>query len=276
MSKKPLKTPRKKFLSLLLLALFSGLLFFSSIKLVVWKIDSDKTNSEITKIQESTPVEETEDDDSTLVVAPEEAPEPENVYWKYLKTPLLSVDLTSLKQENPDTVGWLRVEGTNINYPFVQAQNNKFYLSNSFSRTKNSAGWVFLDYRNAKDFSDQNSIIYAHGRTDQTMFGSLKNLLSSSWLNNPENYLIHIVTDSSSNIYQIFSVYVIPTTSDYLKTSFKTEENFKTFAEMLKNRSSFDFKTSVSGTDKILTLSTCYNDAEKVVVHAKLIKYKTN
>ncbi len=271
---KPKKVARKKLISLAFALFFLGLLVFSSIKIIIWKLDSDKTNAEITKIQESTPVEEASDDAATEIITSEETPEPENIYWKYLKTPLLSVDLTSLKQENPDTVGWLRVEGTNINYPFVQASDNKFYLSNSFSRTQNSAGWVFLDYRNAPDFSDQNSIIYAHGRTDQTMFGSLKNLLSSSWLNNPENYLIRLITDSTSNVYQIFSVYVIPTTSDYLKTSFATQENFKTFAEMLKNRSAFDFQTSVSESDKILTLSTCYNESEKVVVHAKLIKYK--
>lgn len=273
MSQKPKKLSRKKLISLIFTIFFSALLLFSSLKLLLWKLDSEKTNSEISHLQDSTEISESEDDENTESVLPEEIPAPEDIYWKYLNTPLLSVNLNDLKAENPDTVGWLRVEGTNINYPFVKTYDNKFYLSHSFSRTGNSAGWVFLDYRNSPDFSDQNSIIYAHGRTDETMFGSLKNLLSASWRENPENYLIRLVTDSTSNIYQIFSVYVIPTTSDYLKTSFYSPENFRIFAEMLKNRSEFDFQTTVSETDKILTLSTCYDDYKKIVVHGKLIKY---
>lgn len=262
---------RKKLISLILGIIFAGLAIFSGIKIILWKIDSNNTDSAITKVQEETEIKEEDNNDAEVVL--EENLEPENIYWKYLNTPLLSVDLSALKTENPDTVGWLRLEGTNVNYPFVQANDNKFYLSHSFSKNYNSAGWVFLDYRNSKKFDDKNSIIYAHGRTDKTMFGSLHNLLKNDWRSNPDNYLIRLVTDNFSAIYQIFSVYVIPTTSDYLRITFNTDDEFKEFADILKNRSGFDFKTNINTNDKILTLSTCYNNDKKIVVHAKLIKY---
>ena len=105
---------------------------------------------------------------------------------------LLEVDFNELLSKNSDTVGWIEVKGTNINYPIVQTTNNEYYLNHAFDKTKNDAGWVFMDYRNdAKNF-DQNTIIYAHSRYNQTMFGSLKNILSSSWYNNKNNHIIRM------------------------------------------------------------------------------------
>ena len=265
----------RKLLPLIFAILCFIILVVSGVKIVLWKIDSEKTNSEITELQEKTSVSEVEDDSADVIPSDEDSSEDE-LYWQFLKTPLLSVDLSALKQENSDTVGWLKLEGTNVNYPFVKTSNNKFYLSHSFSKSYNSAGWVFLDYRNSSALSDKNSIIYAHGRTDNTMFGSLRNLLSASWRANPNNYLIRTVTASSSNVYQIFSVYLIPVTSDYLKISFNSNAGFKAFADELLSRSDFDFKTSVSETDKILTLSTCYDNSRRLVVHGKLIKTLQN
>ena len=107
------------------------------------------------------------------------------------------------------------------------------------------------------------------------MFGSLKNILTSGWLNNSDNYVIKLSTEKENTLWQVFSVYHIPTTSDYLKTRFQDNKEFLDFAQMLINRSSHNFNTSVNENDYIITLSTCYNDKEKVVLHAKLIKKET-
>ena len=107
------------------------------------------------------------------------------------------------------------------------------------------------------------------------MFGSLKNILSSGWTNNLNNYVIKLSTESENTLWQVFSVYRIPTTNDYLQIDFDNDEEFENFSNMLKERSNFNFNTTVSGSDKILTLSTCYNNDDKVVLHAKLIKKET-
>lgn len=184
---------------------------------------------------------------------------------------LINVDFNELKSINSNTKGWIQVNGTNINYPFVLATDNKYYLTHSFDKSYNGAGWVFLDYRNNINELSKNTIIYAHGRLDTTMFGSLK----SGWLNNSNNYVVKLSTEYENTLWQVFSVYHIPTTSDYIKVDFNSNDDFINWTTMLFNRSTYNFNTNVSGNDNILTLSTCYNDNEKVVLHAKLIKRET-
>ena len=129
-----------------------------------------------------------------------------------------------------------------------------------------------MDYRNNISVLDKNTIIYAHGRLDNTMFGSLKNILTSGWLNNKNNYIVKLSTEYENNLWQVFSVYKIKTTNDYLQISFISNESFLEFTDKLIKRSDFNFNTKVNENDKILTLSTCYNEKEKVVLHAKIRK----
>ena len=106
-------------------------------------------------------------------------------------------------------------------------------------------------------------------------FISLKNILKSGWLNNTNNYVVKLSTETENTLWQVFSVYHIPTTSDYIRTEFSSDEDFTSWTKMLIDRSAHNFNTSVSENDNILTLSTCYNGNEKVVLHAKLIKKET-
>jgi len=186
---------------------------------------------------------------------------------------LIDVDFSKLKKVNSDVKGWIQVNGTNINYPFVQTTNNDYYLNHSITKQTNSAGWVFMDYRNNAKSFNRNTILYAHARVNKYMFGTLKNTLKNSWLNNTNNHIIKISTESHNALWQVFSIYHIPTTNDYIQTNFSTDDEFLTFANMLKNRSIYNFNTILDKNDKILTLSTCYGNDEKLVVHAKLIKY---
>ncbi len=243
---------------------------YSAIGIIKWKIDSEKTNEEITDLQESVEVKE---DDSNAETTGGDGIDPNDPYWKYIKMNLIDVDFTELKKTNPDTVGWLQVPSTNVNYPFVQANDNSYYLSHSFSKAYNSAGWVFLDYRNKSSLSDRNNIIYAHGRLDNTMFGSLRSTLQKSWYSNTDNHVIKISTESYNSLWQIFSIYRIRTTNDYIRTSFSSNEDYTNWLNMVAGRSKISFSTPVSSSDRIITLSTCYNDNEKLVIHAKLIKY---
>jgi sortase B len=73
-------------------------------------------------------------------------------------------------------------------------------------------------------------------------------------------------------MWQVFSVYHIPTTTDYLKIKFNDKAEYGSFLNALMQRSAHNFRTNVSAEDKILTLSTCYNKQERMVLHAKLIK----
>ena len=247
------------------------LLIYSIVNIVIWKNDSNKTNKQIEDIQEEIKVTEVVDTENTEIIEQEEEIPEFNPYWDYIKMNMLNVDFSELKKINNNVKGWIQVNGTNINYPFVQANDNKYYLTHSFDKSWNSAGWLFLDYRNNIN-NNKNTIIYAHDRNDKTMFGSLRTVLTKNWLSNTNNYVIKISTEKENSLWQIFSTYHIPTTSDYLQTNFESDIEYQEFLDMLKNRSSYNFNTNVTSTDNILTLSSCYSNSDKMVVHAKLIK----
>lgn len=266
-----IKLKWKNIILILMFLILFITLNISIYNIIKWKLDSNKTNEEINTIQENANIEEVKDNKGTEIIKQAKKIPKENPYWDYIKMNMIDVNFDNLKKINSDVVGWIKVNGTNINYPFVQSKDNKYYLTHSFNKSYNNAGWVFLDYRN-NNINNRNTIIYAHGRTDKTMFGTLRKVLNNGWINNTNNYVIKISTEKENSLWQIFSIYHIPTTNDYLQTEFKDEREYQRFLNILKNRSNHNFNTSITSNDTILTLSTCYNDSEKMVVHAKLIK----
>lgn len=180
-----------------------------------------------------------------------------------------NIDFKSLKQINSDTVAFIKVNGTNIEYPIVKTNNNDYYLTHSFNKNYNSAGWVFMDYRNKVDGTDKNMVIYAHNRRDDSLFGTLKNILTEEWQKNKENFIIPFITETEKAEFQVFSVYKTESEEYYITTSFGTNQEFQTFIDTIKARSEKDFGINVTEKDNILTLSTCAdNNKERVVLHA--------
>ena len=270
------KNQRKKkksttWIFVILFSIFISIIVFCLIKIFIWGKDNKDTSKVINDITNAVNVTLRDDDDNTELVNDTNEEETSD-YWYYIKFPLIDVDITELKDKNSDTVGWINVNNTNINYPFVQGKDNSYYLNHSFDKKYNEAGWVFLDYRNSKDLNNKNTILYAHSRLDKTMFGSLSKVLKSSWYNNKDNHIIRLSTDTENTLWQIFSVYKIPEESYYITTNFNTNEEYSKFLNTIKQRSIHNFNTNLDTNDKILTLSTCYSDIERTVVHAKLIK----
>ena len=263
---------KRKLIAFLFMLVFIGVGVFSGVKVLAWKMDSDNTYAQIEMINDNVVIEEVEDTESTEIINPPEEESTANPYWDYIKMNLINVDFTNLLSINSDTKGWIQVNGTNINYPFVQTIDNEYYLKRDFNKKNNSAGWVYMDYRNDVENFDRNTILYAHGRLNGTMFGSLKNIFESDWFDDVNNHVIKLSTLTENTLWQVFSVYHIPTTSDYLQTEFSSNEDFLEFVNMLEERSQYEFNVEFNESDKILTLSTCYNDQERVVLHAKLIK----
>ena len=185
---------------------------------------------------------------------------------------IINEDVASLLTVNPDIAGWITVNNTNINYPTVQAKDNKFYLSHNIYSEKDNNGWVFIDYRNKKDEINDNLIVYAHNRYySGVMFGTLSNTTKRSWYKNTENQIITYKTIYGTYKYKIFSIYKIYKTNDYIVTDFATAEAKQLFLNKIKERSIYDFKVNLTSQDKIITLSTCANDNNRIVVHAVLI-----
>lgn len=73
----------------------------------------------------------------------------------------------------PGQVAWLRLDGTHINYPVMQASDNVWYLSHDYYGNNVASGAVFLDFRNTSNFSDRLAIIYGHRMNGDLMFSDV-------------------------------------------------------------------------------------------------------
>lgn len=181
------------------------------------------------------------------------------------------IHFSNLKNKNDDTIGVLKLKGIDIEYPVVKSTDNDYYLSHSFDKSINGAGWIFADFRNKLDGNDKNIVIYGHNRRDGSMFGTLKKVLTEEWYSNEENTKIFFATENEKSIYQVFSIYKIEVEDYYITTDFLDNE-YEEFLNKVKNRSIHDFGIEVGKEDKILTLSTCDNNNKyRVAVHSKKI-----
>ena len=252
MRRKKNKRYKKVILNIIIYMILLFVLIYSGIKIFKWY--KDKTNNN--KIAEQIK--------STVIVEDKNEDENKEEY---------TVVFNKLKEQNNETVAWIKVNNTNVEYPVVRATNNSFYLNHSFDKSKNSAGWIFADYKNKFDNTDKNIVIYGHNMRDDSMFGSLKNILNSDWYNNEENTNIALYTENEKYIYKVFSIYKIESEDYYIKTEFSNDNEFEKFIKTLKKRSIKNFNIDISKEDSILTLSTCANNNKyRVELHSKKIK----
>ena len=256
----------------LLIIIFSSILVFSSYQIYKWH--KDNQNIKELKKDIDTDIKPKENNEQGELVNP---PDDKNSdYWYYINLPFYEVDFSELKKKNSDTVAFIHMNNTNINYPVVQTSNNDYYLTHAFDKSKNNAGWVFMDYRNTLSPLSDNVVIYGHGRVNKTVFGSLKDTLSKSWQKNKDNFVIWLSTPNENLLYQIFSIYTIQSESYYISTDFATDTDKQNWLNTMKQRNTASIDTPVDVSDNIITLSTCQNNnGGRIVVQAKLIKRQT-
>ena len=179
--------------------------------------------------------------------------------------------IVALKELNDETVGWLNVPGTNIDYPVVKAKDNAYYLRHNFKKEKDYNGWVFMNYLNSAEMLDKNTIIFAHNRYySNIMFGTLNKVGKKTWYQNIKDNLITYSDINKEMKWEVFAAYTVPVTDDYLETNFSTDEDFNNFIKMIRSRSVISSDLEIKSTDKILTLSTCADINTRFVVHAVL------
>lgn len=243
------KNTNKKitFILNIMILIFAIILIYSGYKIVKWHI-YNKRNEEI--IEELTEKAVIKDD-----VVEE------------------SINFKEVLKKNNKTVGWIKVEGTTIDYPVVQASDNKYYLNHSFDNSYNEAGWVFMDYRNSKDKFDNNTIIYGHSMLNKTMFYTLRNIFAKDWLSNEDYHIVKYTSLKEETSWIVFSVYKIKAENYYITPKFNSSEEYTKWINDMKKRSVKNFDVEVNSDDKVLTLSSCYdNNNTRMVLHAKLIK----
>ncbi len=128
-----------------------------------------------------------------------------------------------------------------------------------------------MDYHSDVVNLSDNLVIYAHNRYySGVMFGTLQNAMRYNWYSNPDNHIITFKTLYETLEYEIFSLYKIETTTDYLQVIFPDNQTKMKMFDLIKSRSIYNFNVDLNENDKILTLSTCADENNKYVVHAVL------
>lgn len=189
------------------------------------------------------------------------------------------LQLEELQKENNEIVAWLEIEGTNINYPILQADDNDYYLTHNYKKEKVNGGSLFLD----KDFDlvngSSNYLIYGHRMKNGTMFEDLMKYRKKSFYE--EHKQIKFTTNEEDCLYEILAVF-------YSRVYYKSEKNvfryyffvnaeneqeYNDFVNNAKKVSIYDTGVDAEYGEQLLTLSTCEYSQEdgRFVVVAKKV-----
>lgn len=180
---------------------------------------------------------------------------------------------TDLYRENRDAAGWLSVEGTRIDYPVMQCEDDEYYLHHDFYGEESKRGCLYVrDKANLEDGT--NFVIYGHNMRDGSMFGDLDLYGEEEFYK--EHPLISFDTLYEERTYEIVAAFPSQVYNEdaeefkyYQFYEAETEEEFNEFYENIKALSLYDTGVSAEYGDTFLTLSTCayhVNDGRFVVV----------
>lgn len=174
-----------------------------------------------------------------------------------------SVDFKELMGINEDVVAWIRfIEPEIISYPVVKSDDNIYYLTRMFDKTKNKSGAIFMDYLNKADFTDENTFIYGHNMKNGSMFGRLRKYKEKEfWEENPYFYVY--LTNGKVYKYHIFAAYITNAESEVYTISFGKKDEFQKYLDDMSAKSIYKTGVKVTSEDTIVSLSTCTNVTEE-------------
>lgn len=177
----------------------------------------------------------------------------------------LSVDFDALLGINGDTVGWIYIEGTPVNYPVVQAGNNSYYLKKSFSKESNKIGTIFLDNALDMDSSDV-VILYGHnmGSGRSEMFSSLTKYDKQDYMDKHGEIVTATVNghETTWNVFAVLhaNITVAEEAALYRKQNFKSNELYSEYIQLIKSYQLYETGLTPASGQRLLMLSTCRGD----------------
>jgi len=214
--------------------------------------------------------------------------DPEQVH-----TQAMLAHVETLRQRNPDAVGWISFTEANVEYPILHGVDNEVYLHRTFFGTNNPAGSIFLDYRNGSLMQEPHNLIYGHHMRDGSMFGSIPSLMHE-WMEQSQDQdssdemkmndeviegdpgmVFYVYTRIERQVYQVISFFEVPEIDDIYTTGFvmhDDETSFETFVKAQMNRSQHDFQIDRLSGSQVMTLSTCAGTGMRYVLLGQRIE----
>lgn len=190
-----------------------------------------------------------------------------------------SAKFAALREQNPDCIGWLSIEDTNLDFPVMFAPDNKdFYLRHDFSGTYSVYGVPYLDEKTTLGANDQsdNLIIYGHNMKTGTIFGCLTGYKKADYY--AEHPMIEFDTVYGDGTYEVFAAFAIDVVADpsfvYNEYVDMDETTYNAYLDEVIARSDVDSGIRPSYGEQLLTLSTCEysTDNGRYVVVARKIQ----
>ncbi len=177
-------------------------------------------------------------------------------------------------EENDDFIGWISIEGTNINYPVMQSvEYPNYYLDRGFDKEYSAYGVPYVDEDATIDMSE-NLVIYGHHMKNKTMFSALDGYKNQDFYE--EHKIINFDTLSGFGEYEVIASFKIDVVNDpfhYISYLDMDEARFNEYIANVKQRAYYDTGVSATYGDKLITLSTCeytYDESRLVVVAKKV------
>ena len=170
------------------------------------------------------------------------------------------IDFESLAEISPDIRGWIRLEGTRVDYPVMQSRDNDYYLSRAVNGTWNKVGTPFMDFRNSGDFSDRLTVIYGHYMGDGSMFTDIHNYKRQKFYD--EHQYIDLYTPGGS--FRILPIAGVYQNVEYWDFTFdyESDEAFLRQIDNWKAVSTFNSDTEYDADDRFVVLTLCTYDVE--------------
>ena len=179
-----------------------------------------------------------------------------------------------LNTENSDFVGWIKIDGTHINYPVMKSSTPDYYLHRNFNKEYSYYGTPYLSDKSDTMKPTDNIVIYGHNMRDGSMFATLNEYDEQSYYDgHPQMYL---VTPDGGYVVEIFTAFVAKPSESGSDTSpwrlsFKDDGAYTTWLSEMAGRSVIETDVTVTSSDKVLTLSTCTpGGASRFIVMGKL------
>lgn len=184
----------------------------------------------------------------------------------------VSVDFAELGKLCGDVVGWLYLPNTPINYPLVQGQDNSYYLHRFLDGSENGGGTLFVDFVCPSDFSGRNTIIYGHNMRDGSMFALIDDYADVRFYE--QHPVMYLNTPKQNYRIEFFSGFTTDPESFVYSVDFASENDYVAFLNSLLASSEIRCGTTVSSSDRVVTLSTCTYSGEDVrfVLCGKLVE----
>ena len=181
------------------------------------------------------------------------------------------VNVNQLKKNYSNIKGYIKIDGTNINYPIVQGENNEYYLNHLPNGQKNKMGSIYLDYRN-DNFKDDNTIIYGHNMNDGTMFSELENYKEQSYYEKHQTYTLY--TQSDVLEIKIEAAYIADAAKESLPINFSSIKEREKYLNKVIESNILENKVNLNNEDKLITLVTCADiyDTSRLVLIGKVLK----